>query len=133
MNAISYAEIGRHDVKGPSGEGWHSALDRAPSTWHRAATPRTHEPNAPVDAVNTSRRIRRSCHVFSRRVRRNVSTTFRCSEAISEGRREGFRIPLAPLEEIRPDFGRNRVQLFAREFERLPDVLTLSYGSRKQC
>ena len=45
MNAISYAEIGRHDVKGPSGEGRHSAPDRAPSIWHRAATRRTHELN----------------------------------------------------------------------------------------
>ena len=50
-----------------------------------------------VDAVNTSRRIRRSCHVFSRTFSHHVSTTFRCLEAISEGRREGFRIPLAPL------------------------------------
>ena len=50
-----------------------------------------------VDAVNTSRRIRRSGHVFSRRVRPLVITTFRCSEAISEGQCEGFRIPLAPL------------------------------------
>ena len=100
MSVISYAEIGRHDVKGPSGEGWHSAPDRAPSTWHRAATPRTHELNPPVDAVNISRRIRRSCHVFSRRVRRHLSTTFRCSEAISEGQREGFRVPLAPLVRI---------------------------------
>jgi hypothetical protein len=49
-----------------------------------------------VDAVNTSRRIRRSGHVFSRRVRPHVSTTFRCSEAISEGQCEGFRVPLAP-------------------------------------
>ena len=29
--AISYAEIGRHDVKGPSGEGWHSAPGRTPA------------------------------------------------------------------------------------------------------
>jgi hypothetical protein len=95
--AISYAEIGRHDVKGPSGEGWHSAPARNPSTRHRVATPRTHELNAPVDAVNNSRRIRRSCHAFSRRFRHHERRTFRCSEAISEGQREGFRIPLAPL------------------------------------
>ena len=50
----------------------------------------------PVDAVNTSRRICRSGHVFSRSVRHHVSTIFRCSEAISEGQREGFRVPLAP-------------------------------------
>ena len=93
MSAISYAEIGRHDVKGPSAEGWHSALDRAPSRWHRAATPRTNELNAPVDAVNTSRHIRRSCHVFSRRVRRHVSTTFACSEAISGVSARDFESP----------------------------------------
>ena len=56
MSAISCAEIGRHDVKGPSGEGCHSAPDRHPSTWHRVATPRTHElnlrlltPSTPLD------------------------------------------------------------------------------------
>ena len=56
MSAISYAEIGRHDVKGPSGDGRHSAPDRDPPSWHRVVTPRTHElnprlltPSTPLD------------------------------------------------------------------------------------
>ena len=71
MSAISYAEIGPHDVKraeqgGLASSAWSILLP------HRRGERRAGRMNwqpAPVDAVNTPRRIRRSCHVFSRTLR----------------------------------------------------------------